>query len=80
MPLFEFTGDDSRFTQTSLSTFDFSGVTSISTTSYTYLTTGGRYVTLTGYDFTIDFTGRVTDGTVTAVAISHDNTSVTNMA
>ena len=78
MPLFEFTGDDSRFTQTSPSTFDFSGVTSISTTSYTYLTTGGRYVTLTGYDFTIDFTGRVTDGTVTAVAISHDNTSVTN--
>ena len=78
MPLFEFTGDDSRYSRTSPSTFNFSSLTSVSPTSYTYLTTGGRYVTLTGYDFTIDFTGRVFGGTVTAVAISHDNTSVTN--
>jgi len=78
MPLFEFTGDDSRYLQTRSSTFNFSSLTSVSPTSYTYLTTGNQYVTLTGYDFTIDFTGRVFGGTVTAVAISHDGASVTN--
>ncbi len=78
MPLFEFTGDDSRYSQTSSTTFNFLSLTSVSPTSYTYLTTENRYVTLTGYDFTIDFTGRVIGGTVTAVAISLDGASVTN--